>query len=296
VYKRNLLLFGAFLVILLVTLYFANGMLRGLTKLNATDVVARQQTGYQKKAKADQNQSDNKTATVFIHGENGNERTFRPMIQRLGKINSGLSTSRIIRVTADNKISVSGHATPGRIPLIQIVFADSRGTLQQQTGWLNTAFRYLKKNENISRMNVVAHSMGGEAFVAWLEQAGNRNDFPETMKFIPIAVPLDGSSGPRTESAVTLNQLKQSSPLYQKKSRIPSAIKVLAIAGVVGSKEQGDGQVPLRSALFGKYLFNPKNYSEKIIYGPQAAHSKLQEDTAADQQVADFLWKNNTSE
>ncbi|WP_010631675.1 alpha/beta hydrolase [Sporolactobacillus vineae] len=284
-YKRNFLWFGVILIILLVSLYFANGMLKGLTKLHTTDVVARQQAGYQEKAKAGQNQAQQKVPVVFIHGWKGSEKTFGPMIRRLQKKTSGLSDPQIIRIDAKNKITVSGKPTPGRAPLFQIVFSDSEGTIQQQIRWLNAAFHYLKKNEHITRMNVVSHSLGGVAFTSWLEQKGTSGNDPETVSFIPIAAPFDGAIG----------QVKEIRTLYPNRSRIPAGMKVLAIAGVVKNKEQGDGQVSLQSALAGKNLFRAKNYHEKVIYGTLASHSKLHENAKVDQFVADFLWKGRIS-
>lgn len=283
VYKRNLLWFGVILIILLVSLYFANGMLKGLTKLHTTDVVARQQAGYQKKAKVVQNQKQQRVPVVFIHGWNGSEKTFGSMIHRLQKKNAGLSDPQIIRVDAKNKISVSGKRTPGRVPLFQIVFSSNEGTLQKQIRWLTTALHYLKKNERITQMNVVSHSLGGVVFTAWLEQRGASGSYPETVKFIPIAAPFNGANGQGPETRT----------LYPNQSHIPANIKVLAIAGVVTDKVHGDGQVSLQSALAGKSVFRSKNYQEKVIYGAQAAHSKLHENTKVDQLIADFLWKDS---
>lgn len=289
-YKRNFLLLGLFLIILLVSLYFANGMLKGLTKLNATDVVARQQAGYQKKANTKQN-----IPIVFIQGQNDSTKTFTAMIHKLQKKSNGVSGPQIIRIDPDNKAAVTGTLTPGKTGLIQIVFTGSNGTLKQQTEWLNTAFRYLKKNEKISRMSVVSHSTGGVAFVSWLEQSGTSASHPQTVKFVPVAAAFDGMNA-SVGSTATRSQQKQNSPLYQSRNRIPAGIKVLTVTGVVKSKAEGDGQVALRSAQFGKYLFPAKNYSEKIIYGSQAANSKLSENTEAAQLIADFLLNNKSSE
>lgn len=280
---------GLFLIILLVSLYFANGMLKGLTKLNATDVVARQQAGYQKKTNTKQN-----IPIVFIQGVNDKSKTFTAMIQKLQKKTNQVSGSQIIRISPNNKVSATGHLTPGKTGLIQIVFTGSNGTLKQQTEWLNSAFSYLKKNDKISRMSVVSHAAGGVAFVSWLEQSGPSASHPQTVKFVPVAAAFDGMNA--SARTATLSQQKQKSPLYQNRNRIPAGIKVLAVAGVVKSKAEGDGQVALRSAQFGKYLFPAKNYSEKIIYGLQAAYSKLPENAEASQLIADFLLNNKSSE
>jgi uncharacterized alpha/beta hydrolase family protein len=227
--------------------------------------------------------------TVFIHGWKGSERSFRTMFNRLSAHYHGPERAFVVRIDPDSSVTVSGNMKNKRIPLIQILFTDNHASMEQQGIWLRSAFRVLK-TKGIDRMNVVSHSMGGKAFTCYLETARNPDAYPKTEKFVAIAAPFDWIGGPN-KTDFSLDQLKSNSALYKYRARIPRDLHVLAIAGVNNRHTESDGVVRLQSAFFGKYFFNPEYYSEKIIYGRNAQHSKLHENPAVDQLIADYLWK-----
>jgi uncharacterized alpha/beta hydrolase family protein len=229
--------------------------------------------------------------TAFIHGWKGGTQTFGSMINRLAAAGHGVKRTMTVRITPQGVVHVT-RLSSARRPLIQIIFENNQGSIAQQAVWLNHAMRTLKKAYGIKRMNVVSHSMGGESFVYYLETIRRRDDYPIIEKYVAIAAPFDWIDGVQDDLNYSLSQRKQRSILYQRRGQIPSSLNVLAIAGLIESDHplKGDGMVPLRSALFGRYLFNPAHYSERIVRGTGATHSGLHKSPAVDRLTARFLW------
>ena len=228
--------------------------------------------------------------TVFIHGWNGSERSFKTMLDRLSRRYDGPKKAMIIHVRNNGTLAVTGSLSNKRIPLIQVIFDNNQATMETQANWLKTVFRDLRSREGVNKMDVVSHSMGGKSFTYCLETTGNPSEYPVTNKYIAIAAPFDWVDGPQNEDAFTLAQLEKQSVLYQMRSRLPHGLKVLAVAGVINNDDEGDGQVPLSSAFFGRYIFAGHPYQEKIVRGKNARHSRLHENPEVDKLIAQYLW------
>ncbi|UAK17384.1 alpha/beta hydrolase [Sporolactobacillus terrae] len=253
------------------------------TVTNATETAAEQTA-------ADNKINHQQIPTVFIHGWKGSKRSYRTMLERLHANYDGPERAMIVTVRPNGVINVSGRITNQKIPIIQIIFSRNHEPMEQQAAWLNNIFRILKKNYTIDQVNVVSHSMGGKAFTCYLEKIKTPVDYPKIRKYVAIAAPFDWISGPLNDTHLSIKFLKQQSYLYHHRDRLPNNLDVLAIAGIMSNAQEGDGVVTLKSAFFGKYFFNPKHYSEKIVYGPNAQHSMLHENPEVDKIVADYLW------
>ncbi|MFT8316849.1 MAG: alpha/beta hydrolase [Sporolactobacillus sp.] len=283
--KLNGIIFLAIVISLTVSWPLANHLLSHFKSPKTQQALAEKKHAVIKKQKTQG------IPTVFIHGWTGTQHTFQAMIDNFTADYKGPQLALIVHVRPDGTVTQSGKLGKQLLPLIQIIFDNNRGTIEQQAAWLKQAFHVLKVKDGIDRMNVVSHSMGGQSFTYYLETIASPKDYPLTEKYVAIAAPFDWANGPQDDTEYTLAQLKQRSILYQKRAQIPSQLKVLAIAGVMRDARQGDGRVGLQSAFFGQYLFNPAKYSEQIIHGPKAQHSKLHENPAVNRLIAKFLWQ-----
>lgn len=272
--------------------YFTKQMYSQKEALHAQKAVAAYKKTDGRPAAANKIALDKKSSypTVFIHGWDGSERSFSTMLDRLSHRYDGPERAMIVHVRKNGTLTVTGSLSGKRIPLIQIIFDNNQATMETQAKWLKTVFHDLKSKEGVDKMDVVSHSMGGKSFTYYLETIDNPTDYPVTNKYIAIAAPFDWVDGPQNEDAFTLAQLKQQSVLYQMRGRLPGRLKVLAIAGVINNDNEGDGQVPLRSAFFGRYIFAGHSYQEEIVRGKNARHSRLHENPEVDKLIARDLW------
>ncbi len=235
------------------------------------------------------------TPTLFVHGYAGTKNSLGHMMSRLEEAD-GAHKALTITVKKDGTLSVHGkYDKYTRRPLIQVLFEDNKSSMVNQTKWLKTVCATLKRDYHISRINVVAHSMGGVSFTNYLEETSTQNAYPITEKLVLIGAPINGlaigdsrynlsENGPKTETERYAN-------LYKNREKIAKSIQVYTIAGDVLDGTESDGSVPLASALSAKFIFqNVTSYSEKVFSGKTASHSNLHENEEIDQAVSEFLW------
>lgn len=243
----------------------------------------------------------NQTAvpTLFIHGYEGTEGSFKGMLSRFEASSWG---KKVLTVTVqtDGSVSETGDwQNQLDNPLIQVLFADNKNNEWNQADWIKAVLSYLNEMHQIDEVNLVGHSMGGVSSFRYLITYGNDNSLPMVNKFVAIGAPFnDFVSGNEEQSLDTLNQ---NGPLVASEryseftagiQDYPKAAKMLNIVGDLQDGSDGDGEVPIRSGLAIGYLMqaNGIDYREEIITGPQAQHSQLHENTQVDKLVADFLW------
>ncbi|WP_099223661.1 alpha/beta fold hydrolase [Listeria costaricensis] len=236
--------------------------------------------------------------TIFVHGYAGTKNSLGNMIKRLSK-NGQATKSLVLTVNADGTVSTSGQfdeTSPN--PLIQILFADNKSSMENQTIWLENALATLKNEYHIEKINAVGHSMGGVSLTNYLEKDGHNAAYPQVEKLVLIAAPLNGLV--IGEDGVTPYDLTDNGPgaetdryanFMNGQAGLPSDLQVFNIAGDIEDGTKSDGSVSVASALSGRFIYaDVASYSEKIFYGENAAHSKLHENPDVDQTIADFLW------
>lgn len=237
--------------------------------------------------------------TLFIHGYGGTEGSFSGMLSRFEA--SGWGGKRLtVTVQLDGSVSDNGTWNDqSESPLIQVLFADNENNEWNQADWVKAVLSYLSSTYQIDEVNIVGHSMGGVSSFRYLVTYGTDESLPAVNKFVAIGAPFnDFVSGNETQ---TLDALAQDGPLVisQRYSdfvagiqQYPKETPMLNIVGDLEDGSEGDGTVPIRSALSIGHLMqtNATDYREKIITGPQASHSLLHENTQVDKLVADFLW------
>ncbi|WP_318764961.1 alpha/beta hydrolase [Lactiplantibacillus carotarum] len=126
--------------------------------------------------------------------------------------------------------------------------------------------------------NLVSYGQGGLIATHYLE---NTTKQLTPRHFIAIAAPFNGtdtSDNDQSTAAVALSKrtatLKR---LVTKRGIINPKIKVLIIAGNAKGRRNGDGVVPVQSALAAQSIFKPivKNYQQTVIHSWQAGHASL---------------------
>ncbi|MFD2617626.1 alpha/beta hydrolase [Terrilactibacillus laevilacticus] len=228
---------------------------------------------------------------VFVHGWTGTEGSFRSMLNRMTSVYEGPERALLIYVKPNGKLIVHGKITNQRIPLIQVVFQNNKGSLDEQTKWFETTMQWLKQKQHIQTVDLVTHSFGGKTATYFLETTSkSRKDYPAVNKFVPIAAPFSWRDGPQDDSKLTVDQMKRTSVVYPKRDQLPHNLDVLAIGGIINKAEAGDGTVKLKSAFLGRYIFTHQKYQEKTVTGRMAQHSMLHENPKVDALIADFLW------
>lgn len=234
------------------------------------------------------------TPTVFVHGYKGGERSFSTMMHRFEQQKWG-ERQMIIRVTRHGKVYIDGHVA-GPKPMVQVIFENSRASLDQQTKWLRDVMKTLHSDFSVESVNVVSHSMGGLASANYLFTDG-RNQ-PEVKNLVVIASPFKGIDKAGyfqiNQDAAADDLQPQSDALQQLTSKeIPRNIDVLSISGIINEEdpkaEHWDGLVHVTSSQAIKKMVSSDQLEKEIVYGPLASHSGLHELSQVDQLVHDFL-------
>lgn len=267
----------------------------GAEKTKQTSQTTKSEAAAPVKAKDDSTKTNG--PTVFIHGYGGTINSFGGMIQRLS--NEGKTKKEmVITVQADGTLNVDGQLSKKKNnPSIQVLFAANKDNEWNQTEWIYTVLKYLKK-QGVDQVNLVGHSMGGVSSLRYLTTYGQPNDTPTIKKFISIGAPFNDF----TESAESIEDVLANGPDTKASrytdysngiSNVPSDLPILLIAGKLDKNNASDGTVPLNSALATYSLLkahgNPIEY--QIFTGSNAQHSQLHENLGVDKTVANFLWK-----
>lgn len=288
---KNKYLFGVMILILVTSLVACS------TKKQSND-----NTNEQKSISSSSSNIDGKTTipTLFIHGYGGTRNSLGGMISRfesqgIAKRDLVLTVDDTGEVSADHHLrEIEGN------PMIQVIFADNKSHEWNQAEWIKNCLTYLKENEQVTKVNLVTHSMGGVSSLRYLITYGNDQSLPIIDKFVTIGSPFNNfvelTEGETVDSVINEGPILQSERYIDFSngvSAIPKDTSVLVIAGDVEDDSVSDGVVPVADAMSVVALLrsNGNSVDEKIMYGKNAQHSRLHENSEVDQLVADFLWE-----
>ena len=237
--------------------------------------------------------------TLFIHGYGGTAGSFNGMLSRFEENSWGKSELTLTVQPAGIISGIGEWRNESNNPMIQVLFADNKNNEWNQADWIKAVLVYLKQTYQIEEVNLVGHSMGGVSSFRYLVTYGDDDSLPIVNKFVAIGAPFnDFVTGNEEQS---LDALIQDGPLVisQRYSDFAAGIQqypkdtpLLNIVGDVQDGSDGDGTVPMRSALSIGHLMqtNGIEYHEEIVTGSQTSHSQLHENTQVDKLVADFIW------
>ncbi|WP_430534104.1 alpha/beta fold hydrolase [Listeria rocourtiae] len=238
--------------------------------------------------------SQSATPTIFIHGYRGTDRSLHGMIRRFDQQYDWATDALTVKVSPTGDISVKGSYDEKRAdnPLINVVFADNRATVTQQSLWTKKVMRYLQDHYNVTKFNAVGHSMGGGAWVSYLASYANKPDYPEVQKIVFLAVPFypeEYVNGDQEVDLINANAI-HTKFAKQMEQRLKSTTEIMIIGGNLEDGSNSDGEVKIDSVMYGKELFKNQYVEAHTLTGPTAKHSNMHELPVVDQYVAKFLW------
>ncbi|MHC5226934.1 alpha/beta hydrolase [Enterococcus sp. LJL99] len=240
------------------------------------------------------------TPTLFIHGYGGTKHSLGGMIRRFESQDSA-KKELVLTVSDTGEVSADGQLTQTETnPMIQVIFSDNKSHEWNQAEWIKNCLAYLKENEQVTKVNLVTHSMGGVSSLRYLITYGADQNLPVIEKFVAIGSPFNNfvelTEGETVDSVISEGPTIQSeryTDFFNGINVVSKEISVLIIAGDIEDESVSDGVVPVADAMSVVSLLrsNGNKVEEEIFYGKNAQHSQLHENLEVDQLVADFLWK-----
>ena len=224
------------------------------------------------------------TATLFLHGYGGSERSETFMVkQALNKnVTNEVITARVSsegKVYFDKKLSEDAAN-----PIVKVEFKDNK------TG-------NFKENANF-----VGHSMGNMSFAFYMKNYGDDRHLPQLKKEVNIAGVYNGilnmnenvneiivdKQGKPSRMNAAYRQLLSLYKIYCGKE-----IEVLNIYGDLEDGSHSDGRVSNSSSQSLQYLLrgSTKSYQEMKFKGAKAQHSQLHENKDVANEIIQFLWE-----
>lgn len=222
------------------------------------------------------NVQKNEIPTLFIPGYMGNRFSFGGMIFRLNHYGLG-TKAMVVHVSEKGRVTFAQKASlKSKNPLIQVLFENNRNE-KLEAVQLSKVLTKLKQKYNISKVNLVGHSSGGNIVYNYLISKDAKDSrTPQVSKFVNIATTFPG--------------------LRKSGKKLDSELSILNIAGNIWNWKT-DGGIPLNKDLSLGMIVKPyvKRYQAKVIDGSPltAYHSMLHENGEVDRDVAEFLFKEN---
>ncbi|EHN59044.1 MULTISPECIES: alpha/beta hydrolase [Oenococcus] len=240
--------------------------------------------------------------TLYLHGFGGTANSSNDMIAYAVK-HQGATKVLTARVSPFGKVHLQGSwPKNAKQPLIQVLFQNNRnGNYNEDGRWLRNILQDLRKNYQIKRVNVVAHSMGNLALMYYQLADGNNPRLPQINKQVDIAGHFDGIVGiddqPNRNRLLAKGRPRYLNSYYRvmlaRRNRFPeNRVDILNIFGNLENGSNSDGDVTNVSARSLKYLLNGryKSYREVEIKGRQAQHSRLHRNNQVNRLIGRFLW------
>ncbi|MBC6316205.1 alpha/beta hydrolase [Listeria grandensis] len=234
---------------------------------------------------------------VFIHGYDGSNWTFFTTTVRYSASDFATRSLKLL-VRENGDIDVSGvYDKAMKRPMIRVNFENPRSIIPNNAAWFANAMDKLKKEYDIEKVDIVAHSYGGLTFVNFLQKYNYQSDrYPKVDTFTAIGTPFNGSAvssdgetpydltatGPKKESAYFREMMKR-------KTKIPNDLPVLNIVGDLKDGSRSDGPVAVDSAKSAAFIFNRNDYQEVLFTGRFAQHSWLHANIGVDREIKQFI-------
>ncbi|PTO35215.1 hypothetical protein C6P52_15060 [Enterococcus mundtii] len=236
--------------------------------------------------------------TLFVHGYKGTVNSFKGMIDRLETESKGQQELTLIVDINGNVQAQGALSKEATNPMIQVLFEDNENNEWNQAEWIRACLIYLQTTDQINKVNIVGHSMGGVSGLRYLVTYGQETTLPQVEKFVALGAPFNDFVDDSGQNLADLlgNGPTVVSSRYQDYQtmigNLPTNTQFLLVAGQLSEVELSDGTVPLNSALAVYALLkqhgNP--VMEKVEEGEGASHSMLHENEEVDREVSRFLW------
>ena len=243
------------------------------------------------------------TATLFLHGYGGSERSETFMVkQALNKnVTNEVITARVSsegKVYFDKKLSEDAAN-----PIVKVEFKDNKnGNFKENAYWIKEVLSQLKSQFGIQQFNFVGHLMGNMSFAFYMKNYGDDRHLPQLKKEVNIAGVYNGilnmnenvneiivdKQGKPSRMNAAYRQLLSLHKIYCGKE-----IEVLNIYGDLEDGSHSDGRVSNSSSQSLQYLLrgSTKSYQEMKFKGAKAQHSQLHENKDVANEIIQFLWE-----
>ena len=229
------------------------------------------------------------TATLFLHGYGGSERSETFMVkQALNKnVTNEVITARVSsegKVYFDKKLSEDAAN-----PIVKVEFKDNKtGNFKENAYWIKEVLSQLKSQFGIQQFNFVGHSMGNMSFAFYMKNYGDDRHLPQLKKEVNVNEIIVDKQGKPSRMNAAYRQLLSLYKIYCGKE-----IEVLNIYGDLEDGSHSDGRVSNSSSQSLQYLLrgSTKSYQEMKFKGAKAQHSQLHENKDVANEIIQFLWE-----
>ena len=202
-------------------------------------------------------------------------RQFAAGLQR----NNGSQSILTAKVTTHSHVSFSGEfKTYDTRPCLQLILPTKTASLKQQAAWLKKGLEQAQKTLKFKQFNLVSYGTGGLVATTYLEETTGA---PQPKHLVAIATPFNGTSlrlnNNETTPVKRANQTNGLESLIAKQLNIHTKIRVMLIAGQAKGQSNGDGVVPIQSALAGQTIYRPivKDYQQAVLNTWRASHTGM---------------------
>ncbi|MFC6182063.1 alpha/beta hydrolase [Lactiplantibacillus daowaiensis] len=226
------------------------------------------------------------TPIVMVPGSHATANRFDQLVTLLNRQSTSPHSLLKVTVQRDGTCQVQGQFRPEKAaPMIVIGFADNADGVQnirRQANWVRVALTALVQRYQFHHVQFLGHSNGGLALTYFLEH--DAATVPVTVhKLMTIAAPYNLTDANDHGETVMLKSL------IACHHQLPKRLTVYAVAGA--KTYNTDGEVPLASALAGRYIYQGqvKAYTELTVTGSQTQHSQLLQNQQIVQLVRNFM-------
>lgn len=272
---------------------------------------------FEKRHSKNSNYNMSAIPTIMMHGWSSSLRAEEPLIKTAAD-NRIITEEVVIHVTKANKLKVQGKLTGKKNnPIILVQFDNNRvGEFRYARG-LHRIVKYLQKEYDLEKFNVIGHSMGSYAWAYYALRWGADPALPQLNKMVLLAGPYDGILNKGHANQPTNGELaglwddsprantlgKNGKPkiihdeykvLLKRRDDFPKNARVLNIYGDLEDGTDSDGLVSVPSARSLRYLVEKraKSYEEYKVEGQQGQHSNLHIDNEeVSKEITNYLWK-----
>lgn len=206
--------------------------------------------------------------------------------------NNGSQTVINVKASANGTVTTNGALrNSDNRPYLTLQLPQNL-TAAKQAALIKRVIQVTKQQLTFSRYNLVAYGSAGLMATNYLE---NTSHTLSPLHFVTIATPFNGTStanNRQTKNAVpAANRSATLNRLITNRKSIDARVKVLLIAGNAKGKRNGDGVVPLQSALASQSIFHPtvKSYKQVVIHSWQAGHTSMLENWKLGNTIQEFF-------
>jgi len=193
--------------------------------------------------------------------------------------NNGNQSIISAHISNTGQIKFSGtFKTYDTRPCLQLQLPTKTASISQQATWLKIVLKRAQQQLKFRQFNLVTYGSGGLVATTYLQQTSK---LPAPTHLIVIATPFNGTSLKQNSNQPTAvnpsNQTTGLKELIAKQAAISPKIRVLLIAGKTKGDINGDGVIPVQSALAGQAIYRPivEHYEQHIIHSWHASHTSL---------------------